>query len=732
MIGIDERLQLSHLVDDTIQRWRDGEPPDAASFLAEHPEIGARRTLALDLIHEELCLRKESGDTIVASTFVERFPDYRSSVVKMLTVEQYGESHPQLAHEIGEALWPKVGQEYQGFQIVEPLGRGALARVYLARETAMGARAVVIKVSRYGGHEAHLLGKLEHDNIVAAHSVKQDEATGMTVICMPLLGTATGLDLLDAIDRRAEAPAWATAIGQTARQYQPAELVKAESLVEAFPFARRTYAEGIAWLGKELAQGLAAAGLVGVAHRDIKPSNVLLAWSGRPMLLDFNLSSGAGDACDPTGGTIAYMAPERIAHLLAEPGLQEPLDPRPDIFSLGVVLHELLTGSLPVQPADADRNDEPSLRRWLDARSRPIAPPSRFDPRIDSEVERIVLHCLAVDPDQRYATPAELAADLAAYLSPRQTAVRWARRNRRGVLIGGLAAAAGVWGGIGIWAVQPPLHERQFQRGLALFDEGKHEHAALAFGQALRALPPGAETKHLRARYLFARGQAHFWDETLAAAQQDFVASATLEPHGVTWFCAGCCSLHEKSGSDYLGKARGENYDPAAVMCNLGVFLASQPAANLRGAAIGSFERALELDPNLQPTYLERAYAFVQKRTSADEPTNPQALKDIQRAVALGPPSLRLYLLAAHLHAEQGKRDPELTQDAREFLRLWIQRGGEPQALASDSLLAALTPQGAELASIVPDAAKIPAEPFRGAPPPREADLERIAAPPAR
>jgi hypothetical protein len=94
---MEERATYLKLVEATIDRWREGEPPDAASFLAAHPEIGASKALALDLIHEELCLRREAGDTIVPSTFIGRFADYRSSIAKMLAVEHYGEKHPEFA-----------------------------------------------------------------------------------------------------------------------------------------------------------------------------------------------------------------------------------------------------------------------------------------------------------------------------------------------------------------------------------------------------------------------------------------------------------------------------------------------------------------------------------------------------------------------------------------------------------------------------------------------------------
>src|SRR4030095_10932077 len=90
VIDLEERARLWNLVEDTISRWREGEKPDAAGFLTRHPEIGSRQTLALDLIHEELCLRKEAGDAVVASHFIERFPDYRSSIAKMIAAAQYG------------------------------------------------------------------------------------------------------------------------------------------------------------------------------------------------------------------------------------------------------------------------------------------------------------------------------------------------------------------------------------------------------------------------------------------------------------------------------------------------------------------------------------------------------------------------------------------------------------------------------------------------------------------
>gem|GEM_PF-1854106 len=763
MIDVDERTRLWNMVEETIARWREGESPDAAGFLARHPEIGSRKTLALDLIHEELCLRKETGDTIVPSTFIERFPDYRSSIAKMIAVEQYGQQNPGFAEALGESMWPQVGQEYQGFEIVEPLGRGAVARVYLARETAMGRRPVVIKVSQHGGHEAHLLGKLEHPNIVAAHSVKHDQASGMTVICMPLLGTATGLDLMDAAHRKQGPPTTAKIIGQVARQYQPAGLVKEESLQEAFPFARRTFVEGVVWLGKELAAGLVAAGKLAVAHRDIKPSNVLLAWSGRPMLLDFNLSSGEDQAGDRIGGTLAYMAPERIELLLANRSAGgEKVEPRSDIFSLGVVLYELLTGRLPVQPMDAEGSDAASMRRWLESRQQPIAPPSQTNRSVDAPVDRALLRCLAADPDQRYATAAELVADLSAYLSPRQMAARWLRRNRRSVLVGSVAAAAALVAGGVYWSRLPPYHEVKYREGIALHEAGDYEAAIQAFTRSLEKNPESAKALEARARScyrlglqfydagdfpsailalnqsiednpksveaLFARGQTHYWMDNIQSAEKDYVAAADLEPRGLFWFCAACCAPYSESGELYLRKALRAGYDEASVRCNLSI---NRRRSRGLADALETMEGAIKCNPRLPQCYVERAEMLRTPAMHGDVTSRERAIGDIAEAEKLGAASWRIYKMGAELHDLAIADTPSSLAEAERYFRL-MRACDDPQV--NYKTLVGVYPRllraRPELADLAPEPGfEFVPDTRLGVLPPRTADLAKVVEP---
>ncbi len=762
VIDLDERARLWNLVEDAISRWRGGEEPDAAGFLSRHPEIGSRKTLALDLIHEELCLRKEAGDTVVASSFIERFPDYRSSIAKMIAVEQYGEQNPDFAASLGESVWPQVGQEYQGFEIVEPLGRGAVARVYLARETDMGRRPVVIKVSPHGGHEAHLLGKLEHPSVVAAHSVKHDPASDMTVICMPLLGTATGLDLLDAAFRNQQSPDTAKIVGQVARQYQPAGLVPEDHLHEAIPFARRTYVEGIVWLGNELAAGLVAAARIGIAHRDIKPSNILLAWSGRPMLLDFNLSSGEDQAGNRVGGTLAYMAPERIESLLADRLAEsESFDPQPDIFSLGVVLYELLTGRLPVQPENAEASDAASMRRWLAARAMPVTPPSQLNRAVDATIDAIVLRCLAEDPARRFATAADLVRELADYLSPRQMAARWLRKNRRGVLAGSLAAATALVAGGVYWSRLPPYDEIKYAEGLALHQAGNYEAAIAAFDRSLARNPENADARQARAQSyyrfglqkydagdyagailvqgkslddnprsvatLFARGQSFYRNNDLAAAQNDYVAAATIEPHGILWFCAGCCGLARESGPKYFGKAIEAGFDEAVIRCNLGVCRVFE---NDLGRALPNFDRAIALKSNFQQAYIERAQARLNAARQNNATSRNLAIEDIVMAQRTGPPSRRLYYLGATLYALALRDDPGVIEQADQWFRAMRSLDQQGLNYQNDPTFKLLLEKRPELAQVAPDPAfKFVADLPYGVGPPATADLSRVTAP---
>src|SRR5207249_2912087 len=111
-----------------------------------------------------------------------------------------------------------------------------------------------------------------------------------------------------------------------------------------------SYVRATAWVVARLAEALQHAHERGVLHRDIKPSNVLVAGDGQPMLLDFNLAQQTrnAQAAATLGGTVAYMAPEHLRALAArDPALARQVDQRADVYSLGMVLFEMLAGQSP-------------------------------------------------------------------------------------------------------------------------------------------------------------------------------------------------------------------------------------------------------------------------------------------------------------------------------------------------------------------------------------------------
>lgn len=319
-----------------------------------------------------------------------------------------------------------IGTFADDFDLIRELGRGAFARVYLARQRSLG-RLVAIKVSdRHGGGEGTVLASLEHPNIVRVFAEATDESTGQTGLILQYVSGAHlgevladvfrdarrpigGEGLLAAVDRRAFDPV----------PFDPSALADREVY-------RGGYAAVVCRLGAKLADALASAHSRNILHCDIKPSNVLLDRYGRPLLADFNVAVNLPDdgAAAPVGGTLAYMAPEQLAAFggVAE---QPPVDRRSDLYALGLVLAEALTGKPP--PAGDPTADGMALvlGLWEQRRADPDDWLGGHRPLIPPAVWRVLRRCLAFNPVARYETAGQLAAALrgAADQLDRQAAV---------------------------------------------------------------------------------------------------------------------------------------------------------------------------------------------------------------------------------------------------------------------------------------------------------------------
>ena len=350
---------------------------------------------------------------------------------------------------------PQVGTELVGFHLVEELGRGAFGRVYLARQGDLAGRLVALKVAAGLRAESNTLAQLQHTNIVPIYSYHS--AGPFQAVCMPYLGRTTlaqvvqslsslpgvpnsGKELRSTLNRERRDTSvdstWITLGGaRSVANRAPALEGAADgwARLDGMPFV-----DAVLALGGQLADGLAHAHRRGILHRDLKPANVLRTDDGRPMLLDFNLAEdtklrGSAERA-MMGGTLPYMSPEQMSAFRSAAGA---LDGRSDVYSLGVILFELLTGKHPFPvrkgPAPetvplmlADRATAPSVRA-LNASVSPGA-------------EAIVRKCLAADVAQRYQSAEELREDIDRHLanrplkfasdsSVRERVRKWARRH---------------------------------------------------------------------------------------------------------------------------------------------------------------------------------------------------------------------------------------------------------------------------------------------------------------
>ena len=177
--------------------WKRGEPADARAALSRHPKLKAEKSVVLDLAYEEYCVREESGQAPDPDEFCERFPTYKASLRRLIEAHRLLEDNSYLLAAGQPVRWPEPGETFLGYHLVSELGRGAFARVFLATEPALGGRQVAVKVSLQGAAEAETLGRLNHPNIVPVHSVREEQPSGLTVVCMPYLGSATLCDVLD-------------------------------------------------------------------------------------------------------------------------------------------------------------------------------------------------------------------------------------------------------------------------------------------------------------------------------------------------------------------------------------------------------------------------------------------------------------------------------------------------------------------------------------------------------
>jgi serine/threonine protein kinase len=662
-----DSLAAERLRREFASAWRHGQRPDAVEWLGRSgaaPEFG--HSLALDLAYEEFCQRTEAGEELDVEAYCARFPELSVSLRRLLDV------HHLLAEEAPDARresandWPALGADFQGFRLLDELGRGAFARVYLAAETALGDRPVALKVCRDVRLEAELLGKLQHPNIVMAHSIVPADAAGRSGLVMPFRGRTTLNDVLDHLAARNPAERLARPL--------PADLHPTGGTTSrAARWAGRRFLNVALQWGAQLADALQHAHAAGVLHCDLKPSNVLLDDEGRPLLLDFNLSRGNNGSADRLGGTLPYMSPEQIARVVMGESSDDALDGRTDVYSLGVLLYELLTGRQPFDfrtlAAQGDSVQDTG-RLLIEAQRQGCAPLRDSQPGIDRATAQLVERCLSFDPDKRPASAGELAKALRGRMSLVPRSVRWfrARPMLAGLLLAAAATALGV--PAGYVATRDTPAQEAARKADEMLAAGLPDAAASLYEQAVLAEPNLYSARLGLARAFQAQGKLQKAFEAYAGVYQ-------VRPDWHAAAGAGYCAARLREWHDaerYLSEALRFRPESAETWNNLGFCrLRQTKLAN----AHDCFERALALDKDLPSAHSNRTLLALCSWVKSAQPVPDGVLEGIDATLQRGARSPRAYLDAARLHAISGHDRSAVLERVYQYLSAAYELGGD-------------------------------------------------------
>jgi serine/threonine protein kinase/tetratricopeptide (TPR) repeat protein len=514
---------------DLEHHWGSGRPTRVEDYLTRFPDLRQDLESLREIAFEEYRLRRQAGENVPAAEYRDRFgidpadwpvlpvsacpattlpppgleeaatvyleqrakaaenqsgaeleaalsslPGAQPSAALLLDLHR---TDPQEAYRLAQALttMPAEGLDLLGFHLVKELGRGAFSRVYLATQGDLAGRPVAVKLTSEPGLEARTLARLQHTNIVPIYSVHR--ANSFQALCMPYFGATTLADVLRARRQLGSPPTSARWLAELLHGHSP----------PAHPvttLADLTYADAVLWLACQLADGLAHAHERGILHQDLKPANVLLSDEGRPMLLDFNLAQDtrlrASVAAAYLGGTLPYMAPE---HLEAFRDGRSQTDVGGDLYALGLILYELLTGRYPFPlPAGATAEE---LSRLIASRAGPPPSVRHWNPAVSPAFEAIVRCCLEPDPARRYSSARDLQDDLERQRanlplrhtpepSVRERGRKWVRRHPRLTSSFGVGAVAALLllglGGLYVWS-QHRLAQSEARLTLRQFQE---------------------------------------------------------------------------------------------------------------------------------------------------------------------------------------------------------------------------------------------------------------------
>lgn len=408
--------------EDCYDGW--GQLPRVETYLEHFAEVMTTGDVPLDLLMEEIQLRKEAGEVLDAEEYALRFPQHDAMIAELLG-GQLSAKPEATAAVINRRKPPEfpVGQRVDDFVIIQTLGSGAFANVYLARQESM-SRLVALKVSKGTGDEPQALAQFDHPNIVRVFDQRLLDDPPVHLLYMQFHPGGT---LADVVQRARHTRPW-DRNGDLILQAIDRSLLKTAQAVPERSALRdqlggMSWPMAVAWVGIQLSRALDNAHRRGVMHRDVKPANVLLSAEGVPKLADFNVSfsgsAGRAGAASSFGGSIGYMAPEHLRAISAT-ALDQPeeVGPKADLYSLAILLWELWQGRRPFESEHPPTSWTHAVTQQLDARSSINDPAARSDDALGRVLEKILRETLAYDPKDRIQSGEELEARLILALHP--------------------------------------------------------------------------------------------------------------------------------------------------------------------------------------------------------------------------------------------------------------------------------------------------------------------------
>ncbi|HMF15653.1 MAG TPA: serine/threonine-protein kinase, partial [Gemmataceae bacterium] len=379
----EEEACLDRACDAFEMAWKTGQRPSIQEVLAAAPAGEALRTRLLrELLALEVSYRRKRGERPTREEYRDLLPNDDIDHVwdNASTIDQ---STP--VPDAPPALRDRIGR----YKVCRKIGGGTYGHVYLAQDEVF-KRQVAIKVPSpkllasqtaidHFLSEAGNVGRLKHEGIVEAYDYGKD-ADGTCYIVYEFIE------------------------GETLRDRIKPERLAVEPLTP----------DQAAGLAAQLALALHYAHLQRLYHRDIKPANILLDRQGRPRITDFGLAIREEDLPNERGrlaGTLRYMSPEQVRRE------GHHIDGRTDIYSLGVILYEMLCGRRPFEAKTEDELEEQILHREA-------KPPRQIKDSIPQELERVCLKALSKHVQDRFTTAKDMAEEVLRAIEPSKNGKR--------------------------------------------------------------------------------------------------------------------------------------------------------------------------------------------------------------------------------------------------------------------------------------------------------------------